>query len=271
MKIYTVIICTIAIFLASSATGADAGVIGGTLDHAVAVYYFDQLTDAGQIFDHSGNGLHGNLLNGAELAWVSGRQCLSFGSHAAIFSAENDNKPLSVSKEFSIVAWVKIPIEGDGFFIRITAYNYQNTDEVHQGSVDISVKFNGTLSGAYANLTDDSITWQFVKATGRNVNDDLWQHVAYVVSRNSMKLYLNGTRIVNRSVRAHLSFSGAGSFVSMGYDARGSVDNVGFFKNDLTDVQVKLIYDRGLPFVIGIAPVDPSGKVATTWAALKKR
>ena len=270
MKIYTVV-CAIAILLASSGIDADARVIGGTLDHAVAVYYFDRLTDAGQIFDHSGNGLHGNLFNGAELAWVSGRQCLSFGSHAAVFSAEDDNKPLSVSKEFSIVAWVKIPIEGDGFFIRITAYNYQNTDEVHQGSVDINVKFNGTLSGAYANLTDDSITWQFVKATGRNVNDDRWQHVAYVVSRNSMKLYLNGTRVVNRSVSAHLSFNGAGSFVSMGYDARGSVDNVGFFKNDLTDAQVKLIYDRGLPFVIGIAPVDPSGKVATTWAALKKR
>ena len=86
-----------------------------------------------------------------------------------------------------------------------------------------------------------------------------------------MKLYLNGTRIVNRSVSAHLSFSGAGSVISMGYDARGSVDNVGFFKKDLTDAQVKLIYDSGLPFVIDIAPVDPSGKVATTWAALKKK
>ena len=118
MKIYTVV-CAIAILLASSATGADARVIGGTLDHAVALYYFDQLTDAGQIFDHSGNGFHGNLFNGAELAWVSRRQCLSFGSHAAIFSARDDNKPLSVSKEFSIVAWVKVPIESTGFLIGI--------------------------------------------------------------------------------------------------------------------------------------------------------
>lgn len=270
MRIYTVV-CAVIILLTSSATGADARVIGGTLDHAVAVYYFDRPTNAGQIFDYSGNGLHGNLFNGAELAWVSGRQCLSLGSHAAIFSAEDDNRSLSVSKEFSIVAWVKVPREGTGFLIGITAYNDQNTDEGHQGSVDMEIKFNGTLLGAYAsNLTGD-IRWEVVKATGRNVNNDRWQHVAYVVSRNSMKLYLNGTRIVNRSVSAHLSFSGAGSFVSMGSDVAGSVDNVGFFKNDLTDTQIKLIYDSGLPFVIGVAPIDPSGKVATTWAGLKKR
>ena len=270
MRIYTVV-CAVIILLTSSGTGADARVIGGTLDHAVAVYYFDRPTNAGQIFDYSGNGLHGNLFSGAELTWVSGRQCLSLSSHAAVFSAEDDNKPLSVSKEFSIVAWVKVPIEGTGFLIGITAYTDQNTDEGHQGSVEIDVKFNGTLSGAYAYNSTDDITWEVVKATGKRVNNDRWQHVAYVVSRNSMKLYLNGTRIANRSVSAHLSFNGTGSFVSMGYEARGSVDNVGFFKNDLTDAQVKLIYDSGLPFVIGIAPVDPSGKVATTWAALKKK
>ena len=86
-----------------------------------------------------------------------------------------------------------------------------------------------------------------------------------------MKLYLNSTLIINRSVSAHPSFSGTGSFVSIGYDTRGSVDNVGFFKNNLTTAQVQLIYTVGLPNVINIAPVDPGGKVATTWAALKKR
>ena len=271
MKIYTVI-CAIAILIASMTTGADARVIGGRLDNAVAIYYFNRLTNAGQIFDHSGNRLHGNLFNVAELAWVSGRQYLSLGSNAAIFWAEDDNKPLFVSKEFSIVAWVKVPIGGNGFFISITAYNDQNTDEGHQGSIDILVQSDGTLVGFYNyNLPDGLITSEITEARGRNVNDDRWHHVAYVVSRNSMKLYLNGTQIVNRSVSAHPYFSGTGSFVSIGYDARGSVDDVGFFKNNLTSAQVKLIYDIGLPFVIGIAPVDPSGKVETTWAALKKR
>ena len=49
MKIYTAV-CAIAILLASSATGADARVIGNTLDHAVAVYYFDRPTNAGHGF-----------------------------------------------------------------------------------------------------------------------------------------------------------------------------------------------------------------------------
>ena len=85
-----------------------------------------------------------------------------------------------------------------------------------------------------------------------------------------MKLYLNGQRVALQFVSGHEPFIGTESHVSIS-NARGSVDNVGFFKNDLTDAQVKLIYTAGLPNVIFIAPVDPNGKVATTWAALKKR
>ena len=271
MKIYTVI-CSIVILIASMTTHADARVIGGRLDHAVAVYYFNRLRSAEQIFDHSGNRFHGNLFHVSELAWVLGRQCLSLNSNAANFWAEDDNKPLSVSRDFSIVGWVKVPIGGNGFFIGITAYNDQNTDEGHQGGVNILVQSDGALVGSYTyKSADGTIASEVAEATGRNVNDDQWHHVAYVVSRSSMKLYLNGTGIANRSVSAHPTFRGTGSSISIGYDARGSVDNVGFFKDNLTSAQVKLIYTAGLPSVMGIAPVDPGGKVATTWAALKKR
>ena len=86
-----------------------------------------------------------------------------------------------------------------------------------------------------------------------------------------MKLYLNGVCIVNQSVSGHQSFAGTGSLISIGENARGSVDNVGFFKNDLTNAHVQMIYNQGLENIISIAAVDPGGKVATTWGALKQR
>lgn len=85
------------------------------------------------------------------------------------------------------------------------------------------------------------------------------------------KLYLNGTRIANETISSHESFAGTGSIVFIGEGARGSVDDVGFFKDDFTDAQVKLIYDKGLGTIMSIAPVDPNGKVATTWGALRHR
>ena len=86
-----------------------------------------------------------------------------------------------------------------------------------------------------------------------------------------MKLYLNGSRVVYQSVSGHESFAGAGSLIVIGENARGSVDNVGFFKNNLTDRQVQMIYTQGLANIIDIAAVDPGGKVATTWGTLKQR
>ena len=103
------------------------------------------------------------------------------------------------------------------------------------------------------------------------MNNNRWHHVAFVINASSMRLYLNGNRITTLSVDGHHSFSGHGTSIDIGSDARGSVDNVGFFRNDFSDAQVKLIYDRGLANIISIAPVNPNGKVTTTWAALKKR
>ena len=86
-----------------------------------------------------------------------------------------------------------------------------------------------------------------------------------------MKLYLNDTCIVDQSVSGHEALAGAGSLISIGDNTRGSVDDVGFFRNDLTDAHVQMIYNQGLENIISIAAVDPGGKVATTWGALKQR
>ncbi|MDE0681593.1 MAG: hypothetical protein OXI63_01640 [Candidatus Poribacteria bacterium] len=46
---------------------------------------------------------------------------------------------------------------------------------------------------------------------------------------------------------------------------------MGFFRNDLTDTHVRMIYTQGLANIINIAGVDPGGKAATTWGTLKQR
>ena len=262
-----VYVCAIAISIAVLAPMASARVIGGNLDHGVAVYYFSSLTDSGEVLDYSGNSLHGTPFNAAALSTAPGRRYLSFGSNAAGFQAWSDTHPLLVLKEFSIVAWVRIPRQLNNFDIQIQAYNGsianvpENVRAKSEGSITLGVSGVGTLFGSYTDHT-------FIGS--RRIQNDQWGHIAFVVNNTSFRLYLNGNRIANLPISRHESFAGTGSFLSIGTGARGHVDEVGFFKNDLTATQVRLLYDYGLATLINVAPVVPGGKVATTWGALKR-
>ena len=254
---------------------SSARLIGGDLENTVAAYYFTSLAPSKDwdVQDHSGNGLNGALINNARLSTVSGRKCLSLLANADEFQAWNDNISLSLSKEFSIVAWVKIPQQLNSFFIEIFAYNgplaniANNVAAGAEGGVYVAINPHNMFHGGY--VYDDYETAVGIESPGRNVNNNTWQHIGFVVNSASMRLYLNGNRIANQTVSEHESFSGTGSIIFIGEIARGSVDDVGFFKDDLTDTQVRLIYNNGLATIIGIASVDPSDTVAKTWGALK--
>ena len=271
-------VCVIAVSIAVLTPGASARVIGGDLENGVAVYYFSALTDSGEVLDYSGNGLHGALFNAAQLSTASRRKYLSFGSNAADFQAWADNKRLFVLKEFSIVAWVRIPQQLNDFYIQIQTYNgsivnvLDNVSARSEGRVELGVFSSGDIFGRYVytfNIAGSAAA--ALQSTGRQVNNNQWHHISFVINNTSTRLYLNGNRIANQTISGHESFAGTGSIVSIGENARGSVDEVGFFKDDLTDAQVRLIYNQGLANIINIASVDPGGKVATTWGALKQK
>ena len=267
-------VCIIAIFIAMLTPGASARVLGSDLENGVAVYYFTSLTNLGNVFDHSGNGLRGSLFNGAELSRISDRNCLSLESNAADFQAWDDNKPLSLLKEFSVVAWVKIPQQTNDFLIEIHAYRGPIADirNIHigsEGSITTGVLADGPLFGTYA--YNNNATAHHAESTGRYVNNNRWEHIAFVVNDTTMTLYLNGMSVASQPIAGHESFAGTGSLIVIGENAKGSVDNVGFFKNDLTTTDVRMIYTQGLANVINVAAVDPDGKAATMWGALKQR
>ena len=274
MRIF-VYVCAITIFIAVLIPMATARVLGSDLANSVAVYYFNALTDSGHVRDQSGNGLQGRLYGGATLTTVSGRHCLSMESNVANLQAWDDNQPLSLSKEFSIVAWVQLPQQLNSFLIEIYTYNRpiakirKNIYAGSEGSVTLGVLRDGALLGSYA--YNNNATSHSARSTGRHISYNRWEHIAFVVNTTSMRLYLNGIRIVDQPVRGHEALAGAGTFISIGDNTTGSVDDVGLFKNDFNDAQVRMIYNQGLQNIINIAAVEPDGKAATTWAALKQR
>ena len=96
-----VYVCALTLCIAVLTPQTSAGVLGSDLQNGVAVYYFSSLTNSGNVFDQSGNGLRGALFSGAQLSTVSGRNCLFLKSNPADFQAWHDNRSFAVSKAFS--------------------------------------------------------------------------------------------------------------------------------------------------------------------------
>ena len=51
----------------------------------------------------------------------------------------------------------------------------------------------------------------------------------------------------------------------------GIVDDVAMFSDILSEADLKTLMDEGVGKVLGVAPVEPVGKLATTWSTLKTR
>ena len=268
-------VCIVVILTTWISIDANARVIAGDLSrNTIAVYDFNSVRTGDVIVDKSFTGFTGALLNGAEIRRTSGRKSLSLRTEVTQFRAWDDNRFISVSRQFSIVAWVKIPRQENNFLISVTAYDGPIGDIWHfveagaDGGVGLAIDADNTLRGDY--VFDSHRAWVPVRKEGKNVNDNKWHHVGLVVSPLWLRLYLDGQRIASTNWRGNQTFSGSGTVIRIGDNAIGHVDDVGFFKNSFTDNQMRLIYTVGLQSIVNIAPVDPSSKIATTWGRLKQ-
>ena len=257
-------------------------------EDSVGVYYFNA-EDRGIVTDHGANEMSGVLIENARLVKGKYGKCLSLGAKPDSFAAADTGAFLGSLNEFSVVAWVKIPEQPDDFEMIAGGFDVglDKTDinriaglipksdgkfkvEIHtirQGIASLTIKSDGNLSGEYIEFDNDRLI--SLETTGKNVNNNQWHHIGFVINDSYMRLYLNGHRIANKDISGYRSFLGDGSFIHIGEGARGLVDNAGFFEDDFSDADIKLIYDIGLEKIMSIAPVEPGDKITTTWGEIK--
>ena len=249
----------------------DAAVIGGDYnDDIVAVYHFNEEITEGIVRDYGVNAVAGDLNEGATLTDGKYGQCLSLPTKAADFFTFDPHIFLDSHNKFSIVAWVKIPNQTDDFRLGALALDSGDTENIIIGSVYLAVEAGGNLEGSYRDIEDD--TGLTIATTTQNISDDTWNHIALTVSRSQMKFYLNGEPLGSAVDRTrYISFSGIYTAITIGHDAIGLVDDVGFFSDTFSDANIKLIYDVGLEKIISIASVEPDDKMTTTWGKIKSQ
>ncbi len=229
-------------------------------EKVVGVWLFDE--GAGNnVEDSSGKGNNGTI-NGAK--WKDGK----FGDGLEFDGGDWVSIPstpeLQVGEELTMMAWFyatnigdwrQLIAKSDEYLLRIDPPHEQNK------------------MSAFVNAENE---WE-PRASSRVPETNTWIHFAatYDSGANSdhLVVYVNGEHAGASSRAGQVAVTG--NAVEIGKWDNGSyfvgiIDEVATFKDVLTEDDLKTIMDNGLDKALGgVAAVDASDKLATTWGTIK--
>ena len=115
---------------------------------------------------------------------------------------------------------------------------------------------------------------------GWNPSEDLpldtWTHIAGVrKSKTYLKLYFDGVEKRTANITTDAIATDANVTIGRqsnanGFFFEGIIDEVAIFDAALEEEDIKDLMNKGLKESVNPSAVDPSGKLTSTWAALRK-
>ena len=281
MKVKYLLIGVVVLFIAGVLTASSFAKID--LETIVGMWLFDEDEDDIAI-DSSGNENHGTLTNGPE--WIGGKfgKGLQFDGVSAYVDCGNVES-LNITNAITIESWVY----------------YTGTGEKWIGIVDQSQGASGNGgfglhigSGFHAfpnkkvvvHLGDGAApSPNFI--TTNDIPTNQWVHVAAVwdgsTVTGSVKIYLDGVEQAGAETNYGTTLMAATKPTTIGAARtflkpppscnyfEGIIDEVAIFNVPLSAQDIQTTMNKGLERASGLVAVDLSGKLTTTWAAIKAR
>ncbi len=243
-------------FLGQSSAGIDP-------ETCVGMWLFDKNTN-----DSSGNGNDGTLIGDPK--WVDGNSGKALDFDGVGDWVDCGNEPeFNITDTITISAWVYQREQGSSWN-GIVSKTDSNTNgweirTMQAGSNNIQCRvLNGSDGGPSTTLTNK-----------------VWSHVVGTYDGSIIRLYVSGRPAqamaphgVQKSTAPQNGIATNSRSLSIGKLAyanlffNGTIDEVAVFNVALTENDINSIMTKGLE-AIGAA-VSPSGKLATTWAQIKK-
>ena len=230
--------------------------------------------------DISGNGNDCNIKGKPK--WVDGQfgKAIDFdGTDDLIESPDNDMLDVGTAN-FSVSAWLKCAKYDPAEWQAEIIYKFELAAPRHGYLLGV----RGSLDAANRNkpvfifgLGDASGIHMFGTSP---INDGIWHHLAVTIDRkNSMILYRDGVLEAQTNIAGYANqnennskpFNIGSETGTPGRYIKGVIDDVALFKTVLAPEDIKDLMDFGLEKIIGGKAVDPSGKLANTWAEIKVR
>ena len=221
---------------------------------AVGVWLFDE--GEGEVaIDQSGLGNDGTLVNATWTDDAAFGKALAFnGTDACV---ETGQPLLDNLSDFTITLWVK-PIDMVGGRIGLVGQNDSPEYGFNPAETLNLWTPNGTASMPYGHDQDE------------------WHFVAAVASPDKTAVYVDDIETVaggapNRGTSAFtVNIGGCGIWDGTGNWYSGLIDDVSIWHVALEPEDLIEIMESGLGGALGLLAVDPDGKVATTWADVKR-
>jgi hypothetical protein len=212
--------------------------------------------------DDSGNGYDGTLTGNPK--WVEGKfgRALEFNGSNGVDIANPENFNFLT---WTYVLWFRADAAGD--YPNLIGRQFGNahgwTIHLDPGGATFRIRID----------TDGGINQ--VKTVPKNVRDDEWHHGAITHDDKDKKLemYIDGVKGLQSYAG---NYKNSGGFLRIASPAvgavnlkAGAIDEVAIFNALLEEDDVLNIMEKGLESFVE-ASVSPSGKLATTWAKIKK-
>ena len=222
--------------------------------------------------DLSGNDNDGELMEGAK--WEDGQ----FGQ-AVLFDGKDDYveilpSPLFNPEKFTVTFWMYPTAVG-------------GNNPAGKGSATLVIANGNPGDGGNANWWFEfwnAGNFEFkscqagcAAATTPLNKPDQWHFIAGIYNGTEYELYIDGEfkskgpNKVGAPEKGLLIGSGlcpAGHGCDGGY-FKGIVDDVAMFSDTLSEADLKTLMEDGVGKTLGVAPVEPAGKLATVWGSLK--
>ena len=231
----------------------------------IALWTFDKGDKNSDAIDVSGHGHNGTFDLGA--ARVNGKFGLGAhfdGKKGQVITIENHDE-LNVTKELSIVAWVKWDKGG-------VVHGEPRQWPMIVSKIPINQAYLLFLdTGDGGNPNKPSIAFR-MKGPGTvyskvTVKDETWYHAAGTYDGKSMKIYIDGK--LSSELGATASIAITNDVLTIGADKNGAgnrfdgiIDEVGIYNRGLTADEVE-------ETMKGFTAVGPKGRIATIWGKLK--
>jgi len=227
------------------------------LENCVGMWLLDE--DKGDTaMDSSGNGNDGTLKNGPK--WVEGKfgRALEFdgGSYVEVPASEN----FFYEEGYTFALWFKA-----------------NNVNTQQGPI------GQNANGQYINFWMNSNQLRWETDAGQNffssvpIEAKQWYHAVgtYDFSTGMAKIYIDGKFDKEIAFTSDMDFTTIpviiGGYGVGSYPFNGTIDEIAIFNVPLEEGDIQDIATKGLGVATGIAAVEPSDKLATTWANIKSK
>lgn len=219
--------------------------------------------DGNTINDSSGNENHGELMGGKWVDGPSGPALSLNGQNDRVIVPDSDS--LYADKAWTITAWVNVNGAENGF-----GHIIGKRDDP-AGTTNYAFRTSGNGAGweAYFRLNGWKGAWN-----QGNVKKDRWLYMtATYDGTNTIKIYENGSQIGAVNVggppprgRANVHIGGWTNNTTE--TLNGMLYDVAIFNVALSPDDIKGLMEDGLGSLL---PVEPTGKITTTWGSIKTR